>query len=86
MPQWVETSAHPRGNLSWNLTTRDAPGREVHLLRRVREGLPRPTYKLNLVNQKLVLTVIEDSFKFRSGYDEKERPSTDDRLQPGGQG
>lgn len=72
MPQWVETSAHPRGNLSWNLI------RAMHLAGRCtfcgecERGCP-VNIPLNLVNQKLVLTV-KDAFGFRSGYDEDTHP------------
>lgn len=72
MPQWVETSAHPRGNLSWNLI------RAMHLAGRCTfcgecERACPVNIPLNLVNQKLVLTV-KDAFDYRSGYDEKEHP------------
>ncbi|HLC17932.1 MAG TPA: Fe-S oxidoreductase [Thermodesulfobacteriota bacterium] len=72
MPQWVETSAHPRGNLSWNLI------RAMHLAGRCTfcgecERSCPVNIPLNLVNQKLVLTV-KDAFSYRSGYDEKEHP------------
>jgi ferredoxin len=72
MPQWVETSAHPRGNLSWNLI------RAMHLAGRCtfcgecERGCP-VNIPLNLVNQKLVLTV-KDAFDFKSGYDENTHP------------
>ena len=72
MPQWIETSAHPRGNLSWNLI------RAMHLAGRCtfcgecERGCP-VNIPLNLVNQKLVLTV-KDAFGFKSGYDEDVHP------------
>ncbi|MFQ5441096.1 MAG: Fe-S oxidoreductase [Thermodesulfobacteriota bacterium] len=72
MPQWVETSAHPRGNLSWNLI------RAMHLAGRCTfcgecERACPANIKLNLVNQKLVLTV-KDAFDYSSGMDEKIHP------------
>lgn len=72
MPQWVETSAHPRGNLSWNLI------RAQHLAGRCTfcgecERACPVNIPLNLVNQKLVLTV-KNAFDYRSGYDENEHP------------
>ena len=82
MPQWIETSAHPRGNLAWNLI------RAMHLAGRCTfcgecERACPANIKLNLVNQKLVLTV-QEAFDFRSGYDENVHPpmivySPDDR-------
>ena len=72
MPQWVETSAHPRGNLAWNLI------RAMHLAGRCTfcgecERACPANIPLNLVNQKLILTV-KGAFDFRSGYDEKVHP------------
>ncbi len=72
VPQWIETSAHPRGNLAWNLI------RAMHLAGRCTfcgecERSCPTNIKLNLVNQKLVLTV-KDAFDFKSGYDEKVHP------------
>jgi succinate dehydrogenase/fumarate reductase-like Fe-S protein len=82
MPQWIETSAHPRGNLSWNIT------RAMHLVGRCTScgeceracpvGIP-----LNVINQKMTL-VVKDAFNYRAGYDEKTHPpmivfSPDDR-------
>lgn len=72
MPQWVETSAHPRGNLSWNLI------RAQHLAGRCTfcgecERACPVNIPLNLVNQKLVM-VVKDAFDYRSGYDEKVHP------------
>jgi ferredoxin len=72
MPQWIETSAHPRGNLSWNLI------RAMHLAGRCtfcgecERGCP-VNIPLNLINQKLVGTV-KDAFGFKSGYDEDVHP------------
>jgi len=72
MPQWIETSAHPRGNLSWNLT------RAMHLVGRCTfcgecERACPVNIPLNLLNQKLIMTV-KDAFDYRSGYDEKIHP------------
>ncbi len=67
MPQWIETSAHPRGNLSWNLT------RAMHLVGRCTfcgecERACPVNIPLNLVNQKMI-QVVKDSFGFSSGLD-----------------
>lgn len=72
MPQWIETSAHPRGNLSWNLT------RAMHLVGRCTfcgecERACPVNIPLNLVNQKMIL-VVKDAFDYKSGYDEKVHP------------
>ncbi len=72
MPQWIETSAHPRGNLSWNLT------RAMHLVGRCTfcgecERACPVNIPLNLVNQKMILEV-KDAFDYRSGYDENVHP------------
>ena len=72
MPQWIETSAHPRGNLSWNLI------RAMHLVGRCTfcgecERACPVNIPLNLVNQKMIM-VVKDSFDFKSGYDEKVHP------------
>jgi len=72
VPQWIETSAHQRGNMAWNLI------RAMHLAGRCTfcgecERSCPANIKLNLVNQKLVLTV-KDAFDFKSGYDEKLHP------------
>ncbi len=72
VPQWIETSAHQRGNIAWNLV------RAMHLAGRCTfcgecERSCPANIKLNLVNQKLVLTV-KDAFDFKSGYDEKIHP------------
>ncbi len=72
MPQWIETSAHPRGNLSWNLT------RAMHLVGRCTfcgecERACPVNIPLNLLNQKLIMTV-KGAFDYKSGYDEKTHP------------
>jgi len=72
MPQWIETSAHERGNLSWNLT------RAMHLVGRCTfcgecERACPANIPLNLVNQKMILAV-KDAFEFRSGYDTDAHP------------
>lgn len=72
MPQWIETSAHQRGNLSWNLT------RAMHLVGRCTfcgecERACPVNIPLNLLNQKMI-GVVKDAFAFRSGYDEKTHP------------
>jgi len=72
MPQWIETSAHPRGNLSWNLT------RAMHLVGRCTfcgecERACPVNIPLNLLNQKMIM-VVKDSFDFKSGYDENTHP------------
>ncbi|MBI5237888.1 MAG: 4Fe-4S dicluster domain-containing protein [Deltaproteobacteria bacterium] len=72
MPQWIETSAHPRGNLSWNLT------RAMHLVGRCTfcgecERACPVNIPLNLVNQKMI-QVVKDSFGFSSGLDTAVHP------------
>ncbi|MBI5562826.1 MAG: 4Fe-4S dicluster domain-containing protein [Deltaproteobacteria bacterium] len=72
MPQWIETSAHPRGNLSWNLT------RAMHLVGRCTfcgecERACPVNIPLNLMNQKMI-QVVDEAFAFKSGYDEKTHP------------
>ncbi|MBI5559661.1 MAG: 4Fe-4S dicluster domain-containing protein [Deltaproteobacteria bacterium] len=72
MPQWIETSAHPRGNLSWNLT------RAMHLVGRCTfcgecERACPVNIPLNLINQKMTL-VVKDAFNYRSGYDTEVHP------------
>jgi coenzyme F420-reducing hydrogenase delta subunit/ferredoxin len=71
-PQWVETSAHPQGNFSWNLV------RAIHLAGRCTycgecDRVCPANIPLNLINRKLAM-VSEASFGYRSGYDEKEHP------------
>ncbi len=72
MPQWIETSAHPRGNLAWNLI------RAMHLAGRCTfcgecERACPVNIPLNIINQKLVL-VVKDAFEYRSGYDPNTHP------------
>ncbi len=72
MPQWIETSAHPRGNLAWNLI------RAMHLAGRCTfcgecERACPVNIPLNIINQKLVL-VVKDAFEHRSGYDQNTHP------------
>ena len=72
LPQWVETSTHPRGNLSWNLV------RAMHLAGRCTfcgecERACPVDIPLNLINQKLSV-VMKDAFDYRSGYDPEEHP------------
>ncbi|MFQ5965873.1 MAG: 4Fe-4S dicluster domain-containing protein [Candidatus Scalinduaceae bacterium] len=65
-PQWIDPSAHPRGNISWNVT------RAYHLAGRCINceecqrvcpvGIP-----LNLLNKKLAKET-ERNFKYRAGY------------------
>ncbi len=71
-PQWVETSAHPQGNFSWNLV------RAIHLAGRCTycgecDRVCPANIPLNLINRKLA-AVSEESFGYRSGYDEKAHP------------
>ncbi len=82
MPQWIETSAHPRGNLAWNLI------RAQHLAGRCTfcgecERACPVNIPLNIINQKLAL-VVKEAFDYRSGYDPDVHPpmivfSPDDR-------
>jgi ferredoxin len=72
MPQWVETSSHPRGNLSWNLI------RAMHLAGRCTfcgecERACPVDIPLNLINQKLA-SVMKEAFDYKSGYDPGEHP------------
>ncbi|MBI5893767.1 MAG: 4Fe-4S dicluster domain-containing protein [Deltaproteobacteria bacterium] len=72
MPQWIETSAHPRGNLAWNLKrAMDLSGR-CTFCGECERACP-VNIPLNLVNQKLAL-VVKDAFGHKSGYDEKVHP------------
>ena len=72
MPQWIETSAHPRGNLAWNLKrAMDLTGR-CTFCGECERACP-VNIPLNLVNQKLVL-VVKDAFGHKAGYDEKVHP------------
>lgn len=71
-PQWVETSAHPQGNFSWNLI------RAIHLAGRCTycgecDRACPANIPLNLINRKLS-RVSEENFEYRSGYDEKAHP------------
>jgi ferredoxin len=71
-PQWIESSAHARGNLSWNLI------RAQHLAGRCTfcgecERACPVNIPLNLFNQKLVLTV-KKAFDYKSGYDTETHP------------
>jgi len=72
MPQWIETSAHPRGNLAWNLKrAMDLAGR-CTFCGECERACP-VNIPLNLVNQKLAL-VVKDAFGHKAGYDEKVHP------------
>lgn len=65
-PQWIDTSAHPRGNLAWNITRAfHLAGRcigcgECH--RACPMGIP-----LNLINKEMAME-IEKNFNYRPGY------------------
>ena len=72
MPQWIETSAHLRGNLAWNLI------RAQHLTGRCTfcgecERACPANIPLNVINQKMSL-VMGEAFDYKSGYDPKEHP------------
>jgi len=72
MPQWIETSAHLRGNLAWNLKrAMDLTGR-CTFCGECERACP-VNIPLNLVNQKLAL-VVKDAFGHKAGYDEKIHP------------
>jgi formate dehydrogenase (coenzyme F420) beta subunit len=72
IPQWIETSSHPRGNLAWNLKrAMDLSGRCTFCGEC--ERVCPVNIPLNLVNQKLTL-VVKDAFGHKAGYDEKEHP------------
>ena len=72
MPQWIETSAHPRGNLAWNLKrAMDLAGR-CTFCGECERACP-VNIPLNLINQKLSL-VVKDAFGHKAGYDEKVHP------------
>lgn len=72
MPQWIETSSHPRGNLAWNLKrAMDLSGR-CTFCGECERACP-VNIPLNLVNQKLAL-VVKDAFGHKAGYDEKVHP------------
>lgn len=71
-PQWVECSAHSQGNFSWNMV------RAIHLAGRCTycgecDRVCPVNIPLNLINRKLGM-VSEESFGYRSGYDEKMHP------------
>ena len=71
-PQWIETSAHPRGNLAWNLI------RALHLAGRCigceecsrvcPAGIP-----LHLLNDRAAREIFE-RFGYRAGYDVESPP------------
>ena len=71
-PQWIETSAHERGNLAWNLI------RAQHLTGRCTEcgecerACP-VNIPLNLVNTKQAL-IVKEAFDYKSGFDVDEHP------------
>ncbi|MDH4226624.1 MAG: 4Fe-4S dicluster domain-containing protein [Deltaproteobacteria bacterium] len=72
MPQWIETSAHPRGNMAWNLI------RAQHLAGRCTfcgecERACPVNIPLNLVNQRIALEV-KAAFDYKSGYNPNEHP------------
>ncbi len=72
MPQWIETSAHQRGNIAWNLKrAMDLAGR-CTFCGECERACPA-NIPLNLVNQKLAL-VVKDAFGHKAGYDEKVHP------------
>ena len=65
-PQWIDPSAHPRGNLSWNVT------RAYHLAGRCInceecQRVCPVDIPLNLLNKKLAKEA-EKSFNYRPGY------------------
>ncbi|MHC4183136.1 MAG: Fe-S oxidoreductase [Planctomycetota bacterium] len=65
-PQWIDPSAHPRGNLSWNVT------RAYHLSGRCInceecQRVCPADIPLNLLNKKLAKET-EKNFKYRAGY------------------
>jgi len=66
-PQWVPTSAHPRGNLAWNVM------RAMHLAGRCIgcgecERVCPSNIPLMLANKK-VAQVVKEQFGYESGYD-----------------
>lgn len=72
MPQWIETSAHPGGNLAWNLKrAMDLVGR-CTFCGECERACP-VNIPLNLINQKMAL-VVKDAFGYRAGYDETVHP------------
>ncbi|MGR3317475.1 MAG: 4Fe-4S dicluster domain-containing protein [Candidatus Anammoxibacter sp.] len=66
-PQWIDTSAHNKGNFAWNLV------RAFHLAGRCigcgecDRACPKDI-PLNLINKELAME-IEKEFNFRAGYD-----------------
>ena len=71
-PQWIDTSAHPEGNLSWNLV------RAIHLAGRCTfcgecDRACPVNIPLNLVNRKLAL-IAEEAFGYRSGENPEDHP------------
>ena len=72
MPQWVETSAHPRGNLSWNLVRAQHLAGRCTFCGECDRACP-VDIPLNLVNQRLAVEM-KDAFDYKSGYDPEEHP------------
>lgn len=71
-PQWIDSSAHARGNFSWNLV------RAMHLTGRCTfcgecERACPVNIPLNVINKKMAV-VMEDAFDHRSGYDPETHP------------
>ena len=71
IPQWVETSAHLRGNLSWNVA------RALHLTGRCVgcgecERVCPMDIPLGAINQKMA-KIVDDWFDFRSGLSAEEQ-------------
>jgi coenzyme F420-reducing hydrogenase delta subunit/ferredoxin len=71
-PQWIDTSAHAEGNLSWNLI------RAIHLAGRCTfcgecDRACPVNIPLNLVNRKLAL-VSQEAFGYQSGIDPADHP------------
>ena len=78
-PQWVETSAHERGNLAWNVA------RAFHLTGRCVgcgecERVCPMDIPLNTLNQKMA-KLVDEWFEFRSGTaPDEEAPFTTFKL------
>jgi ferredoxin len=71
-PQWIDSSAHARGNFAWNLV------RAMHLTGRCTfcgecERACPVNIPLNVINKKMAV-VVEDAFDHRSGYDPDVHP------------